>query len=260
MVEALYEVDGDLLRPTQYTAGPWSDKLQHAGPPSAMLARALTPAEPDGLEFARITFDILRPVPIGPLRVSTRALRPGRRVQQMEATLATAGDGAELMRATAWRVAAPPFDAAAGADEAAPPPPPDAAEPVTLPWWDTEIAYHSALEWRLATGSILEPGPACVWTRMAMPLVAGEETTPLQHLLVAGDAASGVSWVLDWDAFTFPNVDFSVHLQRVPHGEWLAMDAVTRIGPDSFGQAYSTLYDADGRIGHTTQTLVVAAR
>ena len=72
----LYEVDGDRILPTQYTAGPWSHELQHAGPPAAMLGRAMTPAEEDGLAFARITFDILRPVPIQPLRIATKVLRP----------------------------------------------------------------------------------------------------------------------------------------------------------------------------------------
>ena len=45
----LYSLDGDRVVPTQYTAGPWSDKLQHAGPPAAMLGRALTPKQDDGL-------------------------------------------------------------------------------------------------------------------------------------------------------------------------------------------------------------------
>lgn len=255
----LYAVDGDRVVPTQYTAGPWSPDLQHAGPPAAMLARALTPAEPDGLEFARLTFDILRPVPIVPLRIATRTLRPGRRVQQHEATLTTADEGTELMRATAWRVAAPAFEHPTAA-EPPPAPGPDESGAVTLPWWDDEVAYHAALDWRLAGGTIEAPGPARVWTRVAIPLVGGEETTPLLHLLVMGDAASGVSWELDWGRFTFPNVDFSVHLQRVPRGEWLCMDAVTRVGPESFGQTTSTLYDADGRFGTTTQTLVVAER
>jgi hypothetical protein len=248
-VAELYAIEGDRILPTQYTAGPWSDELQHAGPPAAMLGRALAPPEDDGLAFARITFDILRPVPIQPLRIETRVLRP---------TLTLDADGTELMRATAWRVAAAPFGDASEPEPA--PPPPGESRAITLPWWDTEVNYQAALEWRLATGSIDVPGPACVWSRMRIPLVAGEETTPLQHLLVMGDAASGVSWALDWDRFTFPNVDFSVHLQRVPHGEWLAMDAVTRIGPESFGQTTSVLHDLGGRIGHTTQTLVVAAR
>jgi hypothetical protein len=146
-VAELYAVDGGRVVPTQYTAGPWSDRLQHAGPPSAMLARALAPAEPDGLELARITFDILRPVPIRPLRIATEVLRPGRRVQQLAATLSLDEDGTELMRATAGRVAAAAFDAERGRQT--PPPPPEASGPVRLPWWDADVAYHAALEWRL---------------------------------------------------------------------------------------------------------------
>ncbi len=254
----LYRLDGDAIVPTQYTAGPWSPDLQHAGPPSALLHRAIEAAGTDGLATARITMDILRPVPIAPLTIATRVLRPGRRVEQIEATLSLAADATELMRATAWRVAAPPFSPAA--DPEPPPPPPDAGTAVTLPWWDEEIAYHAALEWRLASGSIDGPGPACVWTRMRIPLVAGEATPPLQHLLVMADAASGVSWELDWGAYTFPNVDFSVHLERAPRGEWLAMDAVTRPGPESYGQTSAVLHDEHGRVGISTQTLVLAER
>jgi hypothetical protein len=180
-------------------------------------------------------------------------------VQHLEATLRMAKDGTELMRATGWRVAAPPFTPS---DEPKPlPRSPEESEPLVLPYWEEGVtAYHSSLDWRLVSGDVGAPGPACVWTRMRAGLVPGEPITPLQHLLVMGDAASGVSAALDWSSYTFPNVDFSVHLQRIPHGEWLAMDAVTRIGPDSFGQTISILYDRDGRIGHTTQTLVVAER
>lgn len=247
----LYEADGARVVPTQYTAGPWSDRHQHAGPPSAMLVRAL------GDDVARVTFDILRPVPIAPIEIDTRVLRPGRRVQLLEATLRLAGDGTELMRATAWRVQENPL-----ADPPTPEPPPrhpDDCEPVPRPWWAAEVGYFAALEWRLIAGDLETPGPAAVWTRMRMPLVAGEPPTPLQHLLVMGDAASGISAAIDWRTHSFPNVDFSVHLERPPRGEWLAMDAVTRPGPLGAGQTTSVLYDLDGRIGTTTQTLVIAA-
>jgi hypothetical protein len=137
---------------------------------------------------------------------------------------------------------------------------PDDCPPVTLPWWDREIAYHAALDWRIVSGSIDDPGPACVWTRLRIPLVAGEEPSPLERLLVMADAASGVSWVLDWEAYTFPNVDFSVHLEREPEGEWMAMDAVTRPGPMGAGQTVAVLHDVRGRVGISTQTLVIAAR
>jgi hypothetical protein len=256
----LYEVDRDRFVPTQYTAGPWSSDLQHAGPPSALLSRAIDGAsEVEPGVTARITMDILRPVPIAPLKVAVRTLRPGRRIEQLEAVLRLAADDTELMRATAWRVLTSDLDVPLEGENP-PPAPPSESEPVTLPWWDEEIAYHAALEWRLASGSVEKPGPACVWTRLKVPLVHGEPTTPFQHLLVMADAASGVSWVLDWKDYTFPNVDFSVHMQRPVKGVWLAMDAVTRPGDEGFGQTIAILHDTTGRVGHSTQTLVIAER
>ena len=251
MAEAvLYDVDGDRFVPTQYTAGPWSDKLQHAGPPSALLARAM------GGDLMQASFDIWRPVPIAPLTIETNVLRPGRKVQQLEATLRLAEDGTALMRATARRLHEHPLDAAPPPEP--PPRHPDECAAVTLPWWDVEVAYHAALEWRLISGTIDEPGPAAVWTRVKVPLLAGEPTTPLEHLLIMGDAASGISWMLDWQDYSFPNVTFAVHLERPPRGEWLAMDAVTRPGPLGGGQTTSVLSDLDGRLGFTSQTLVIA--
>jgi hypothetical protein len=203
-----------------------------------------------------LTADIWRPVPIAPLVIETRVVRPGKKVQQLAATLREAEGGKELMRATAWFLQHNPLE---GAPEPEPPPRhPDECKPVRLPWWDDEIAYHAALDWRLASGAIDDPGPACVWTRMRIPLVPGEAPTPLEHLLVMGDAASGVSWELDWATHSFVNVDFSVHLERAPEGEWLAMEAVTRPGPDGAGQTTSVLSDLRGRIGFTSQTLVIA--
>jgi hypothetical protein len=258
---ALYVADGERFLPTDYTAGPWSPELQHAGPPSALLAHTMLAPKNKGtvpLCFGRFTADILRPIPIAPLTVETRVLRPGRKVQLLGATLRLAEDGTELMRATAWRLERRPLE---GAPDPEPPPrAPEDCPAATLPWWEQEIAYHAALEWRLASGTIDGPGPACVWTRLKVPLIAGEAPTPLERLLVMADAASGVSWELEWSGYTFPNVDFSVHLEREPEGEWVAMDAVTRPGPLGAGQATSVLFDGGGRVGVSTQTLAIAER
>ena len=70
--EAFYERDGDLLVATELTRGPWDPGAQHAGPPAALLGRAIEGLE-DAAEFhvGRLSFDILRSVPIAPLRNST---------------------------------------------------------------------------------------------------------------------------------------------------------------------------------------------
>ncbi|MGN6557119.1 MAG: acyl-CoA thioesterase domain-containing protein, partial [Solirubrobacterales bacterium] len=91
MFEAFYERDGDFFRATELTRGPWDPGAQHAGPPAALLGYALEEL-PKAEEFqvGRVTFEILRPVPIAPVRVEARVVRPGRRVQMVEAELSDA--------------------------------------------------------------------------------------------------------------------------------------------------------------------------
>ena len=88
--------------------------------------------------------------------------------------------------------------------------------------------------------------------------VEGEPASPLERMLVMADAASGVSHVLDWAAWMFINVDLGIHLERLPEGEWMAMNAVTRVGPAGAGLCTSVLSDQRGRVGVSTQTLRVA--
>src|SRR4051794_1223872 len=201
MAGALYHLGGGTPVPRELTRGPGGPGHQHAGPPSALLARAIAGIGGiEGGQIARIGFDILRPVPIAPLRLETRVLRPGRRVEQLEAVLADAASGDELMRARAWRIRAQDvaLPGALGEPDAAPPAPdglPVAPRPA---FWTTPVAYFDALEWRFFHGEFDAPGPAGAWTRLRVPLVADEPTTPLEHLLVMGDAASGISATLDW--------------------------------------------------------------
>jgi hypothetical protein len=82
----------------------------------------------------------------------------------------------------------------------------------------------------------------------------------LEHLLVMTDAASGISAALDWSQSTFANVDLTVTLHRPPRGEWLGMDAATAYGDTGVAQASSVLFDADGPIGRSAQSLFVEPR
>jgi hypothetical protein len=82
----------------------------------------------------------------------------------------------------------------------------------------------------------------------------------VQRLLVMADAASGISAALDWARWSFVNVDLGVHLSRPPRGEWMAMDARTVIGPTGMGLCTSRLFDSDGAVGVSTQSLLVSPR
>ena len=258
MPESFYERDGARFVSTELTRGPWDPETQHAGPPAALLGREVERLEDaDEFQVARITFEILRAVPIAPLRVEARVIRPGRRVQLVEGTLSD--DEGELMRAHAWRLRTGPVDLPA-LPQAEAPPGPDAAEQGDFIPTGQAVGYHTAMEYRFLEGAFLEPGPAKVWMRMRQPLVGREQPSPLQRVLTAADSGNGVSATLDWRQFLFINVDLSVHLERLPVGEWVCLDAVTLPQPNGVGVADTELLDERGRIGRALQTLLVSER
>lgn len=261
MPEAFYERDGELLRATELTRGPWDPGAQHAGPPAALLGRAIEGLE-DAAEFhvGRISFDILRSLPIAPARLAARVLRPGRRVQLVEAELSDR-EGEVLMRATAWRLRTDAVEVPAEAAALDPPPPPP-EQGTAAEFFPTgqRLGYHTAMEASFVSGGFVEPGPATVWLRMRQPLLAGEETSPLQRTLVVADVGNGVSATLDYRRYLFINVDLTVQLERLPEGEWIGVEARTLPRPQGVGTAESVLFDRRGRIGRALQTLLVSER
>lgn len=245
---------------TELTRGPWDPGSQHAGPPSALLGREIERVDEAGeFQVGRVVFEILRPVPIGEVRVESRVLRPGKRVQLVEASLSN--EAGELMRATAWLLRTSELDLPDGAVAADAPPagPEEGWTPEFFPTGQ-DAGYHTAMEWKAVAGAFLEAGPATVWMRMRQPLVEGEEPTALQRALVAADVGNGISAVLDWREYVFINVDLTVHFERMPEGEWVCVDAVTRPQPSGIGTAESVLSDQRGRIGRAAQSLLIAAR
>jgi len=93
LLPSLYvPVGDDTFDSTDLTIGPWSADAQHGGPPAALLTREVERRGGiEGGQAVRLAFDILGPVPVGRLQVTSRILRPGRRVELVEATL-DAGD------------------------------------------------------------------------------------------------------------------------------------------------------------------------
>src|SRR5438270_219742 len=72
--------------PTEQARGPWDPRALHGGAPAALIARALEHHEPEPqMRFARLGFEFLRTMPFAPLRIETRTVRTGRRVQELAA-------------------------------------------------------------------------------------------------------------------------------------------------------------------------------
>jgi Acyl-CoA thioesterase C-terminal domain/Acyl-CoA thioesterase N-terminal domain len=259
--DCFYVADGDHYLSSELTRGPWDPDFQHAGPPAALLGRAMEGLEDaDEFQIARITYEILRAVPIAPLRTEAEVVRPGRRVQMLEASLHD--DEGEVMRARAWRLRRdsvelpelPQLPPDPG------PPGPESAQPGGFPDTGQKVGYHSAMEYRFLEGAFTEPGPARVWMRMRQPLVGDEQPTPLQRVLTAADSGNGVSVILDWNRFLFINVDLTVQIERPLEGEWVCLDAVTRPHRNGVGAADTVVWDQEGRVGRALQTLLISSR
>ena len=208
---------------------------------------------------ARFTVEFLRPVPLEPLSVDSRIIRPGRRVQLVEATLSA--DGRAVARATALRIRAhdgidlPPE--AAGPPETLPPP--ETVESVRLVPVEWEN-FGDALDTRPLVGGLTEPGPSVAWIRLVVPVVEGEKPSQLQRALVAADCGNGISSAVDIHRYLFVNPDLTVYQHRSADGEWIGLDALTRLEEHGSGLAEAALFDQDGRFGRSLQSLYLDER
>jgi hypothetical protein len=258
VTSAFYVPDGDGFAATELTRGPWDAEAQHAGPPSALLAREIERCEPrEGKQVARITLEILRPVPLGRFVASARVVRPGRRVELIEAELRA--DDEEVMRARAWRIRTEAVELPDGVGPEERPPGPEHGERKAFPATG-DVGFWTAMDYRFVDGAFMEPGPSLVWLRMGVPLVEGEEPSPLVRVMAAADSGNGVSATLDWRTHLFINTDLTVHLHRLPEGEWIYLDAVTISEPNGIGMSDTRLSDERGPIGRAVQSLLVGRR
>ncbi|MFF5262336.1 thioesterase family protein [Actinomadura viridis] len=247
----------DRYEPTRATESPWDSGSQHGGPPTALLAHAIDATAGPGLRLARITMDFLGPIPRREVRIEVSPVKPGRLVSLSEARMIV--DGRTAVTARAWHIATGPPPPATG-EPIAPPAPPEA---VTIPEPAPELegwGYGESVEWRFDEGGHGTPGLARVWTRVRVPLIAGEDMTGLARTLVVADSANGLSAVLPFQEWLSIPPSMTTTLLRVPEGEWVHMDCRTHLAPDGIGLAQATLCDSEGHLGEVAQPLLVRER
>lgn len=257
----------DGYEPTGLCRGPWHEKFQHAGPPSALIGRAfeqLLSANHPGFQVARVHINLSKPVPLACLQTQCRATRVGRQVIQLQCDL-NLGDGTTLCSASALCIRK--------ADLALPSSPPIVVDSPKSPadseatqfnFFTHAVGYHVGMELRAARGQFGD-GDVVVWMRMRAPLVAKqsgteevfEKPSPLQRTLIAADSGNGVSQRYNLNEVTFVNPDLDVALYRPAEGEWIALESITWPNSAGVGLADTRLWDATGPIGRGTQTLLL---
>ena len=255
-------LDARVFQSSALTRGPWDPEHQHAGPPIALVCRAVEQAAREhGLtHIARLTANLLRPVPIGNLIVEVITDYVGRNAGHFSAHLMAGDKDVARFTALAQRELHLDLpDGLPGHPLPMAPLSPEQSPDAQFPFAGKQLGYADLVETRIARGEFWN-GPCAVWFRLRHPLLDGEAPSAYQRVAVAADSGNGVSAILDYRRYAFVNADLTISLLRRPVGEWICLDARTCLGPDGGGLAESALYDASGFIGRATQSLAVRPR
>jgi hypothetical protein len=256
MTGAAYLVEGDTVRATAHAAGPWHPGLQHGGAPASLVVWAAERvAAPAPMRVARLTVELLRPVPVAPLELRVATLREGRKIQLVEIRLLH--EGKEVVRGTVLklRTAETPLPRGPLLPPLAVPPP--ATVPARSAGFDFGFAAGFDIRRLTERGKL---GPARVWFRQHAPIVEGEPLSPAMRAAAVGDYSNGIATELPWSDWTFINADLTVSLAREPEGEWILSDAECWVGEDGTGLAMCRLADERGTFGRAVQSLLLEAR
>ncbi|MDO3635621.1 thioesterase family protein [Mycolicibacterium arseniciresistens] len=250
---------GERFESTDGTRSNWAADIQHGSPPLALMTRAIEDlAAGTPLRIGRLSLDILGAIPVAPVTVRSRVSRPGTRISMIVAEMtAAAPDGSEraVARVTAWLLAT--SDTREVATDRYPPLVEGAAIPVPHSWEGAQ-GYLETVRWRRQPSA--DGDAAVAWLSPLVPLVDDEETTAVQRLAMVVDSANGAGAALDPERFMFMNTDTTVHLHRLPTGSDFALRARGSIGPDGVGVTTAEIFDRQGFVGTSAQTLLVQRR
>ena len=268
MTDAVFVREGDLFVPTDLAGSPWGEGLLHGGPPAGLMARAVEHylANDPGLQPVRITVDLFRPVPKVPLRAAVTPVREGKRLAALQVSL-FAGD-TEVSRAAVLALRTSQVELQEGAK--APPSVPGHEGVVTtnlmgalrppglpesaVPRGPIRQGFHTTIEAR----RVSPHGTAgtIAWLRIPVPLVLDEETGPFARLAATADFGSPLGSVRTAGQSGFINADISVHLQRLPEGEWLCLEARGSAETSGLGLVETVVHDLHGPLGRITQAIM----
>ena len=256
--EAMFTpVDSDYL-PGDRARGPWHPDYLHGGPVGALVAHGLElQRDDDAFSVTRITMDLMRPVPVAPLSLSTRVVRSGRRVRYIEGAISAGGEVVTRISAVMSRRSGSNQPVATTLDSRAVP---DWRDLPSGPWMnrpDSRCRFHAGLEVRLA-GRPHSGEPVGVWVRVPYDLLPGTPLTPLERVGAIADLTNGTGMLSREGALKpFINSDITIHLFREPAGEWIYLHSAGRGDGAGLATSCVNLHDEEGLFGHSAVSAMI---
>ena len=257
--QGFFTGDGHDLIPSPLARGPWGSTISgtYIG---GLLGRAVERSGgDDGLQPARLTVDLLRPVALAdPVRVDTKVEREGRRIRLVDAAMTQNGTLVARASALFLRRGDQPEDAAwtLPIDMPAPPTAPaDVTSDFTMELW----AYSSNSQLTAPSNDLSEwrhGGQKYAWVRDVKPLVDGEEVTPFVRATMACDVTSSLTHS-SAGGLNFINADYTLTLSRLPDGEYIGLAALTHYSHAGVATGTASLFDHRGPIGTGVATGLV---
>ena len=243
----LFELVQGAYAPTVLAVGPWDRRMQNGVAINALVAHVVeqTPCLVP-MVTARLVTDILKPARMAPVTARVDIQREGTRLQLLQVELMQ--ENVTVVRASALRVRI--------GESPQTPAPIHPVAPTGLPPLNRNGSPLAAIsETRLEYGGVHEIGPGLVWSRISGDIVPGVPISPFVHTAMAADFGSGTSSYVSWREWSYPNVDISLHLARMPRGEWIRVQATTESAGNGIAVVDTRLADEEGEFGHAHQTL-----
>ena len=259
--EVLFHPEADYFVPTSLAGSPWHPAMLHGGAPAGLLAYCLEQSVGNAaLQPARLSLDLIRPVPSAPLQVVTRRIREGKRIVLEEGRLEAGGKTVAI--ATALFVQAQPVEIPETAPRRAPLEPlPHQLQPISFrdvfftdnP--DMPPGLHTTVALKPIT-HMTESGQGRAWLSLPVPVVAGHGNSPFMLAALMSDFCNGVGQLKLAANTGMINADIHLQLLRAPVGEWIGIDAQTLVQSGGIGMITAELHDLHGLIGQVNQTVM----
>ena len=244
--EPFFRREGALIIPQPHAVGPWEGAMMNGRNTVAILAWAIERDHgEDGLVCARLTVDLLRPIPLAPISISTRRTRDGKRLRAVIAEAVVDGKLVATASALLLRQGEHP--------EVDPwrPPEWDMPHPETLERLVSPEAENVQLDTRPEfAGRFFAEGQRRLWFRETISLVDDEPWTPFLRAAAMGDLTNPLANKAE--VLRFINADVNVYLSRLPRGEWLGLEVLGHESDTGICIGSCAIYDTEGRIGWST--------